>query len=105
MAGYFGGWLDDVIMRITDIFLAFPALLLALALASVLPASLTSLTIAIAATWWPWYARLIRGQAASVAGRPYVEACRALGVSRGRLLFRQDLPNSVTPVLWQVSLI
>ena len=57
-------------MRVTDVFLAFPALLLALALAAVLPPSLTSLTIAIAITWWPWYTRLIRGQAASVAGRP-----------------------------------
>jgi peptide/nickel transport system permease protein len=77
-AGFFGGWLDDVIMRVTDIFLAFPALLLALALAAVLPPSLTSLTIAISVTWWPWYTRLIRGQAASVAGRPYIESCRAL---------------------------
>jgi peptide/nickel transport system permease protein len=103
-AGYFGGWLDDVIMRITDIFLAFPALLLALALASVLPASLTSLTIAIAATWWPWYARLIRGQAASVAGRPFVESCRALGLSRRRIIFRHILPNAITPLIVQVSL-
>jgi peptide/nickel transport system permease protein len=103
-AGYFGGWLDDVIMRITDIFLAFPALLLALALASVLPASLTSLTIAIAATWWPWYARLIRGQAASVAGRPFVESCRALGLSRRRIIFRHILPNAVTPLIVQISL-
>ena len=91
-------------MRITDIFLAFPPLLLALALATVLPASLTSLTIAIAAVWWPWYVRLIRGQAASVAGRPYVEACRALGISRVRIIFRHILPNSITPVLVQVSL-
>src|SRR5258708_39292749 len=81
-----------------------PPLLLALALAAVLPASLTSVTIAIAAVWWPWYVRLIRGQAASVAGRPYVEACRALGVSRMRIIFRHILPNSITPVLVQVSL-
>jgi peptide/nickel transport system permease protein len=103
-AGYFGGWVDDVIMRITDIFLAFPALLLALALASVLPASLTSVTIAISATWWPWYTRLIRGQAASVAGRPFVENCRALGISRRRIIFRHILPNAVTPLIVQVSL-
>ena len=103
-AGYFGGWLDEVIMRITDIFLAFPALLLALALASVLPASLTSLTIAISVTWWPWYTRLIRGQAASVAGRPFVESCRALGISRRQIIFRHILPNAVTPLLVQVSL-
>jgi peptide/nickel transport system permease protein len=103
-AGFFGGWIDELIMRVTDVFLAFPPLLLALALAAVLPASLTSVTIAIAAVWWPWYVRLLRGQAASVAGRPYVEACRALGVSRLRIIFRHILPNSITPLLVQVSL-
>jgi len=103
-AGYFGGWLDEVIMRITDVFLAFPPLLLALALAAVLPASLTSVTIAIAATWWPWYARLIRGQAASVAGRPFIESCRALGIPRWRILARHVLPNSITPMIVQISL-
>jgi len=103
-AGYFGGWLDDVIMRLTDVVLAFPALLLALALAALLPPSLTSLTIAISATWWPWYTRLIRGQAASVAGRPYIESCRALGISRRRIIFRHILPNAITPLIVQVSL-
>jgi peptide/nickel transport system permease protein len=103
-AGYFGGWLDEVIMRVTDVFLAFPPLLLALALAVVLPASLTSVTIAIAVTWWPWYTRLIRGQAASVAGRPYIDSCRALGISRRRIIVRHILPNSITPLIVQVSL-
>jgi len=104
MAGYFGGWLDDAIMRVTDIFLAFPALLLALALAAVLPPSLTSVTIAISATWWPWYTRLIRGQAASVAGRAYIESCRALGISRWRIIARHVLPNAITPLIVQISL-
>ena len=104
LAGYFGGAGDEVIMRVTDVFLAFPSLLLALAFAAVLPPSLTSLTIAITITWWPWYARLARGQAASVAGRPYVEACRALGIPSWRILLRHVLPNSVTPVIVQVSL-
>jgi peptide/nickel transport system permease protein len=104
LAGYFGGWLDEAIMRITDIFLAFPPLLLALALAAVLPPSLTSLIIAISVTWWPWYTRLIRGQAASVAGRPYVESCRALGIPGHRILLRHVLPNSITPLIVQVSL-
>jgi peptide/nickel transport system permease protein len=104
VAGYFGGWLDEALMRVTDIFLAFPPLLLALAFAAVLPPSLTSLVIAIAVTWWPWYTRLIRGQAASVAGRPYVEACRALGISPARILLRHVLPNSITPLIVQVSL-
>jgi len=104
VAGYFGGVIDEVIMRITDVFLAFPALLLALALASVLPPSIGSTTIAIAVTWWPWYTRLIRGQAASVAGRPFVEGARAAGVSQARILFRHVLPNSLTPLIVQVSL-
>ena len=103
-AGYFGGWLDEVIMRVTDIFLAFPPLLLALALAAVLPASITTVIIVIALTWWPWYTRLIRGQAASVAGRPYIDSCRALGISRWRIIFRHILPNSITPLIVQVSL-
>jgi peptide/nickel transport system permease protein len=103
-AGYFGGWLDEAIMRVTDIFLAFPPLLLALALAAVLPANITSVTIAIAVTWWPWYTRLIRGQAASVAGRAYVESARALGIARRHIIFRHILPNSVTPLIVQVSL-
>jgi peptide/nickel transport system permease protein len=103
-AGYFGGWIDDVIMRITDVFLAFPALLLALALAAVLSPSIGNTTLAIAVTWWPWYTRLVRGQAASVAGRPYVESARALGVRHRTILLRHILPNSITPVIVQASL-
>ena len=103
-AGYFGGWLDEVIMRVTDIFLAFPPLLLALAFAAVLPATLTTVIIAIAISWWPWYVRLIRGQAVSVTGRPYIEACQALGISRRRILLRHILPNSITPLIVQMSL-
>jgi peptide/nickel transport system permease protein len=104
LAGYFGGAADEGIMRVTDIFLAFPPLLLSLAFVTVLSANLTSVTIAVAITWWPWYTRLIRGQAASVAGRPYVEACRALGIQSWRILLRHVLPNSVTPLIVQVSL-
>ncbi len=103
-AGYFGGWLDEVIMRVTDIFLAFPPLLLALAFAAVLPATLTTVIIVIAISWWPWYVRLIRGQAASVTGRPYIEACRALGIPRRRIILRHILPNSITPLIVQMSL-
>jgi len=104
LAGYFGGAADEGIMRVTDILLAFPPLLISLAFVTVLSANLTSVTIAIAITWWPWYTRLIRGQAASVAGRPYVEACRALGIQSWRILLRHVLPNSVTPLIVQVSL-
>lgn len=103
-AGYFGGWIDDVIMRVTDVFLAFPALLLSLALAAVLTPSVGNATIAIAVTWWPWYARLARGAATQVAARGYIESARALGVSPLRILARHVLPNATTPVLVQMSL-
>jgi peptide/nickel transport system permease protein len=104
LAGYVGKAWDDVIMRVTDVFLALPALLLALVFAAVLPPSLLSTTLAITIAWWPWYTRLLRGQAASVAGRPYVESARALGVSNRRIVFRHVLPNSLTPLIVQASL-
>lgn len=104
LAGYVGGVWDDVIMRITDVFLALPALLLALVFAAVLPPSLWSTTLAITIAWWPWYTRLLRGQAASVAGRPFVESAQALGVSNRRIVFRHVLPNSLTPLIVQASL-
>jgi peptide/nickel transport system permease protein len=104
LAGYVGGVWNDVIMRITDVFLALPALLLALVFAAVLPPSLWSTTLAITIAWWPWYTRLLRGQAASVAARPYVESARALGVSGPRIVVRHVLPNSVTPLIVQASL-
>lgn len=103
-AGFFGGIVDDMIMRVTDIFLAFPALLLALAFAAVLEPSVSSTVLAISLTWWPWYTRLVRGQAASVSGRRYVESARALGVRPLTILFRHVLPNSLTPILVQASL-
>ncbi|WP_233515127.1 ABC transporter permease [Marinitenerispora sediminis] len=103
VAGYFGGWIDEILMRVTDVFLAVPALLLALALAAVLPRGLVGVTIALAVTWWPWYARLVRSEAASVAGRRHIEACRALGLPHWRILLRHVLPGSVTPLLVQAS--
>ncbi|MGW0805600.1 ABC transporter permease [Nonomuraea sp. NPDC002799] len=104
VAGYAGGWLRDVIMRITDVFLAFPALLLSLALAVVLQPSVNTVVLAIAVTWWPWYARLASSVAASIATRGYVDAARCLGVPAPLIIARHVLPNSLTPVLVQLSL-
>jgi peptide/nickel transport system permease protein len=104
VAGYVGGWVDDVIMRVTDVFLAFPALLLALALEAVISPSVGNASIAIAVTWWPWYTRLIRAQASAVSSTGYVAAARALGVSGRRIVLRHVLPNSVAPVVVQLSL-
>ncbi|TQS24717.1 ABC transporter permease [Microbispora sp. KK1-11] len=104
VAGYAGGWARDVIMRVTDVFLAFPALLLSLALAVVLQPSVTTVIVAIAVTWWPWYARLTASVATSVATRGFVDSARCLGVPAPLIVLRHVLPNSLTPVLVQLSL-
>ena len=104
IAGYAGGWIRDLVMRITDVFLAFPALLLSLALCIVLQPDLKTAILAITVTWWPWYTRLAAGVAASISGRAYMDAVRALGVSPARAIFRHVLPNSLTPVIVQLSL-
>ncbi len=104
LAGYVGGWIDEALMRITDIFLAFPSIVLALALASALGPSLTNAMLAISVVWWPTYARLVRGQVLSIKQNAYVEAARALGVPLRSLLMRHVLRNSMTPVIVQLSL-
>ncbi|MBO9521103.1 MAG: ABC transporter permease [Nocardioidaceae bacterium] len=104
IAGYAGGWVGDVIMRVTDVFLAFPALLLSLALAVILRPGVGTAIIAIAATWWPWYARLSCAAAQAVRGRAYVDSARCLGLPRWRIVLEHVLPNSLTPVIVQLSL-
>ena len=104
MAGYFGGWVDEIIMRITDVFLAFPPLLLAIIMAAVLGPSITNTIIAITVTWWPWYARIIRGQAISVRERNYIKAAIVIGETDYTIIKRHLLPNIMTPVLVQATL-
>jgi len=104
LAGYFGGVLDEVIMRITDIFLAFPALILAMAIVSVLGPSVTSVMIALIIVWWPAYARLVRGDILQLREEDYVEAARGLGASSRRVIIRHVLPNSIYPTLIMGSL-
>ena len=104
VAGYSGGVLDEVIMRITDVFLSFPPLLLAMAISTLLGPNLTNAMIAIAIAWWPWYTRLLRSEAISVRERDYVQAARAMGASPGKIVFRHVLPNCLTPVIVQSSM-
>jgi peptide/nickel transport system permease protein len=104
LAGYYGGWADEAIMRVTDIFLAFPALVLAMAMVAILGPNLRNLTLAIVVTWWPWYTRLVRGMAVSLRGRPYVEAARTMGVHDRRIVLRHILPNAFGPVIVQITL-
>ena len=99
IAGFFGGRIDDVIMRLTDLFLAFPSILLALAVAAALGPSITNAMVAIAITWWPWYTRIVRGMTLSLKEEKFVEAARSLGASKARLIFKHILPNCITPVI------
>ncbi|HRF50895.1 MAG TPA: ABC transporter permease [Anaerolineales bacterium] len=104
IAGYFGGWVDEVLMRLTDVFLAFPPLLLAIFIASALGASLTNAALAIAFTWWPWYTRLVRAQVVALRDRPFVEAARVMGVNDLVIIGRHILPNTLSPVIVQATL-
>ena len=104
VAGYIGGKLDEAILRITDIFFAFPGLVLAMVFAAVFGRNMVSLVLAVLAVWWPVYVRLIRGQVLGEKERTYVQALKAAGLGRTRILFRHILPNTVYPVLVQATL-
>ena len=104
IAGYVGGRIDEAILRITDIFFAFPGLILALVFAAILGRTIPTLRLAILLVWWPTYVRLMRGQVLSEKEKSYVEALRALGAGHLRILFRHILPNAIYPILVQATL-
>lgn len=103
-AGYFGKTLDEVIMRVTDIFLAFPYLLLALIIVATLGAGLMNVIIALAVTWWPWYTRISRSKTISLKSSPFILSTKALGVKPLKILTKHILPNSLTPIIIQSTL-
>ncbi len=104
ISGYVGGWLDNVIMRLMDVLLAFPSLLLAIAIIMVLGPGLDKALLAIAIVTIPVYARVIRGGVLSVRETEYVEASRALGASHASILFKRILPNALAPLIVQGTL-
>jgi peptide/nickel transport system permease protein len=104
LAGGAGGIIDEAIMRITDVFLSFPPLLLAIAIAAFMGPTLENAMVAIAISWWPWYTRLIRGQAVSIRERQFVKAARAIGTPMLRIVFGHVLPNTMAPVIVQASM-
>jgi peptide/nickel transport system permease protein len=104
MAGYFGGVFDEVISRIIDILLAFPGLLLAIALVAVLGPSLANVLLALSSIGWVGYARLVRGQVLRARELEYVQAARALGATTARILLRHIVPAALPAVLVQASL-
>lgn len=104
LAGYKGGIVDEAILRVTDVFLAIPGILLAIVLIVVLGRSLPTLTIAVLTTWWPYYVRLMRSQVLSEKEKPYVERLRAMGAGDVRILYGHIVQNSIYPVLVQATL-
>lgn len=103
-AGYFGGWVDLVLMRVTDIFLGFPAIVLALAIVAVLGPGIVNVAIAIIVVAWTEYARVVRATTLVLREQNYVQAARALGASPARILFREILPNALGPIIVLSSL-
>ncbi|MDH4122711.1 MAG: ABC transporter permease [Thermoplasmata archaeon] len=103
LAGYFGRALGEVIMRITDIFLSVPSLVLAMAIVAALGPSITNITIAMIITWWPWYTRLVFGQVLSIREKQFIEASRSVGAGHRRILFKHVIKNSLSPVVVQAS--
>lgn len=103
-AGYFGGRLDAILMRVSEVFLAFPPLLLPIAITAALGPGLTNAMIALAISWFPWYARIARASAITVSNELYVRAGKVSGASHARLLFHHVAPNSLTPIIVQGSM-
>jgi peptide/nickel transport system permease protein/oligopeptide transport system permease protein len=104
VSGYFGGWVDSVIMRVADIFFAFPYILFVLLIMSVLGQGFQNIFIAIGVLGWATFARIVRGQILSVKSMEYVEAARAQGAGDLRIIFRHVLPNSMAPVYVAVAM-
>ncbi|MDA4124755.1 MAG: ABC transporter permease [Thaumarchaeota archaeon] len=102
-AGYFGGLIDEALMRITDIWLSFPHLILALVIVAVLGPGFNDVLIALGATWWPGFARLARAQALEIRSRPYVIVAKAGGASNRSIIARHILPNAISPLLVLIS--
>ena len=103
VAGFFGGWVDDVIMRIMDVVLSLPALVLAIAITSVLGPTLTNAMLAIGLVYAPTFARVARGPTLTVVQVPFIEAARSIGASNWRIIARHVLPNVMAPILVQTT--
>lgn len=103
-AAYLGGYVDEALMRFTDIFLSIPYLVFAIAVGFVLGRALNDISLALIVVWWPLYARYARGQALSIKENTYIEASRASGVGSWGIIIRHIAPNTLTPVFVQISL-
>lgn len=103
-AGFVGGWINEVIMRITDIFLAIPGLILALAIIGALGPGITNSMIALSLVWWPGYVRLVQGKTLSLKEESYIEAAQSVGAGKARIIFFHILPNCTSPIIVKASM-
>lgn len=103
-AGYLGGFVEEVVMRVTDVFLSFPALILAMAVAIAIGPGLTHSMMALLVVWWPWYARIARGEALAIKNSQYMEAARAAGLKDVQIVLKHVLPNVLMPLLVYATL-
>jgi peptide/nickel transport system permease protein len=99
LAGFLGGAIEEIFMRLTDVFMAFPTIILAMAIAAALGPNISNAVLALSIVWWPNYARIVRSLVLSVKENEYVTASRAIGATESRVLWRAILPNSIAPVL------
>lgn len=104
IAGYFGGWVNGIIMRITDIFLSIPGLLLALAIVGALGPGIKNAMLALSIVWWPGYVRLVQGKTLSLREESFVEAAKSIGASKLRIVFNHILPNCTSPIIVKASM-
>lgn len=99
IAGYAGGWVDAVIMRVVDLLLAFPLLILALAITGFMGVGISSVLIGVVSVWWASYARIVRGMVLSLRERSFIEAARSVGVKPARIITRHLIPNLISPIV------
>ena len=104
IAGFYGGRLDEIIMRITDVFLCIPGLILAMAIAAALGPSIQNVLLSLAVVWWPWYTRIVRSVILGLKEQDFVAAARAIGVPHRRIIMRHLLPNAIAPAFVNASL-
>lgn len=104
LAGYVGGWTREIIMRVTDVFLSVPGLVLAIAIVAALGSGMVNAMIALSLVWWPGYVRLLESKTLSLKNELYIDAARAVGASTARIVFVHILPNCVSPIIVKASM-
>lgn len=103
IAGYIGGWTGKVIMRVTDVFLAVPSIILAMAVSAILQPNLMNSMLAISFGWWPWFTRLVQAETLKVKNEQFIISSEGIGASTSRIMFREILPNCLPTIIVKIS--